>query len=76
MKPEIQEKEEGYLITLKAKEELALAVQSSSGERIYLPGEGGTDSTYYNENPQYLVETEQGYQVLHSERPEKIEVIN
>lgn len=72
----ITEKENGYLIEVETDQEVALAVHSSNGERIYLPGEAGSDSTYYNEDPTFLKQKENGYAVLHSERPQNVEIIN
>lgn len=76
METKITEKESSYLIQVNTSQEIALAVYSDQGERIYLPGQGGSDSTYYNEDPTFLKETDQGYAVLHTEKPEKVEVIN
>ncbi len=76
METKITEKENGYLIEIHTDQEVALAVYSSQGERIYLPGEGGSDSTYYAEDPTFLSSTDEGYAVLQSERPESIEVIS
>ena len=71
----ITEKENGYLIEVHTSREVAIAVQSNNGERIYLPGEGGSDSTYYSEDPTFLAEKENAYAVLHSERPQSVEII-
>lgn len=76
METRITEKENGYLIEVKTPEEVAIAVQSNNGERIYLPGKGGSDSTYYNEDPTFLTQKENGYAVLHGERPHNVEIIN
>lgn len=76
METKITEKENGYLIEVYTDQEVALAVYSDEGERIYLPGEGGSDSTYYAEDPTYLSNTDQGYAVLQSERPQSVEIIN
>lgn len=75
MEVKISERENGYLISVETEEKVALAVRSDQGERIYLPGEGGSDSTYYNEDPNYLTETESGCVVLHSERPQDVEIL-
>lgn len=72
----ITEKENGYLIEVQTSKEIALAVQSNNGERIYLPGEGGNDSTYYNEDPTFLTQKENGYTVLHNEMPQNVEIIS
>ncbi len=76
METKITEKENGYLIEVHTDQEVALAVYSDEGERIYLPGEGGSDSTYYAEDPTFLSSTDEGYAVLQSERPQSVEVIN
>jgi len=73
---QISEKENGYLVQIETEKKIALAIQSDQGERIYLPGQGGSDSTYYNEDPNYLTETENGYAVIHSEKPQNLEVIS
>ena len=44
---EIQEKDGGAVIN--APEEVAVIVQGSEGERIFLPDSQGSDSTYYVE---------------------------
>ena len=76
MEAEIIEKEKGYLIKIDTEKEVALAVYSGQEERIYLPGEGGSDTTYYNEDPTFLTKTETGYSVLHHEEPQNVEIIN
>lgn len=76
METKITEKESGHLIQVYTDQEVAIAVQSDSGERIYLPGQGGSDSTYYNEDPTFLTQTQDGYAVLHTEQPDKVEIIN
>ncbi len=75
METRITEKENGYIIEVETGQEVAIAVQSNNGERIYLPGEGGSDSTYYNEDPTFLAEREKAYAVLHNERPQNVEII-
>lgn len=76
MEAKILEKGGSYLIKVDTDQEIAIAVRSSQGERIYLPGEGGSDTAYYNEDPTFLSETEGGYAVLHDERPQDVEVIS
>lgn len=76
METKITEKENGYLIEVKTDKEIALAVHSDEGERIYIPGEGGSDSTYYNEDPTFLAETEEGYAVIHHSKPLEIDLIS
>ncbi|MFB6114713.1 MAG: hypothetical protein ABEK04_00330 [Candidatus Nanohalobium sp.] len=76
MEAKITEKENGYLVRVHTDQKIAVAVYSSQGERIYLPGEGGSDTAYYNEDPTFLTETENGYAVLHDERPQNVEVIS
>ncbi|MFB6174925.1 MAG: hypothetical protein ABEJ87_03025 [Candidatus Nanohalobium sp.] len=76
METKITEKSNGYLIQVETSEEIAVAVQSEEGERIYLPGEGGSDTAYYHEDPTFLTDTENGYAVLHSERPKNVEIIS
>lgn len=76
METKISEKENGHLIQIQTSREVAVAVQSDSGERIYLPGQGGSDSTYYHEDPTFLTRTEEGYAVMHTEKPEQVEIIS
>jgi hypothetical protein len=76
MEVETRRKENGTLIKVYTDQEIALAVYTNGEERIYLPGGEGADSTYYNENPTFLAETEQGYAVLHNENPDRIQVIS
>lgn len=72
----ITEKENGYLIEVETAQEIAIVIQSSEGERIYLPGDGGSDSTYYNEDPTFLNQDENEYAVLHGEKPQSVDIIN
>jgi hypothetical protein len=76
VEPKITERENGYLIQIETTEEVAVAVCSNEGERIYLPGQGGSDSTYYNEEPTFLSKTDNGYAVLHNEKPQNVEIIS
>lgn len=76
METRITQKSNGHLIEVETSQEVALAVHSQQGERIYLPGQGGSDTAYYSEDPTFLTETENGYAVMHDERPQNIEVIN
>jgi len=76
MKIETSENKKGTLITVETGQKIALAVYSNGEERIYLPGRGGQDSTYYTEDPDYLTSTDSGYRVSHPEEPEEIRVIS
>ncbi|MFB6159141.1 MAG: hypothetical protein ABEJ95_05820 [Candidatus Nanohalobium sp.] len=71
----IREEEEGYMIEVEASAKVAVAVRSSSGERIYLSGEGGSDSTYYSEEPDYLEPDSGKRTVRHPEKPEEVHLI-
>lgn len=76
MHVETRRQENGTLIRVKTGQEVAVAVYTDEKERIYLPGGEGADSTYYNEDPTFLAETENGYAVLHPEIPDNVQVIN
>lgn len=67
----IQEKENGVKIYVKTEKKVALAVYNNGEERIYLPTEASSDSTYYVENKDTLTPTEQGYTIKIEEKPEK-----
>lgn len=76
MEVETRERENGHLIRVETQQKIALAVYSNGKERIYLPGNTGSDTTYYNEDPIFLTSTENGYAVMHPVNPDKIRVIN
>lgn len=67
---------DGYIIEVKTDQKVALVVRSDSGERIYLPGNQGSDSTYYNEDPQFLENDSCGWKVRHPEEPETVNLIS
>ncbi len=56
--------EEGTEISVKTDNEIAVVVNDGE-ERIYLPEARGSDSTYYVEEVESLLETENGYKVVH-----------
>ena len=76
MEVETREVENGTWIKVMADQEVAVVVDSEEGERIYLPDLSGEDSTYYAENTSGLVETEDGYTVLHEGVVEDITVLS
>lgn len=65
MEVETREVENGTRIDVETDHRIAVVVYSDGEERIYLPDGSGSDSTYYVENTSGLVETENGYSVLH-----------
>lgn len=65
----------GTEIRVRTDDEVALAVKTPGGERIYLPEAEGSDSSYYVEEPESLRETGYGYAVVHPGRVEDVEVI-
>jgi hypothetical protein len=67
---------ESYVIEVETEQKVALVVKSSSGERIYLPGEKGSDSTYYNDDTTFLQKGTGGWAVKHPEEPEEVLVIS
>jgi len=73
---ETRETERGVEIYVETGQKIALVVETGKEERIYLPESSGSDSTYYAENTSGLVETENGYKVLHAGNLENISVIN
>lgn len=76
MNVKTRRKDEGYLIEVKTSQKAAVVIRSDSGERIYLPGDGGSDSTYYNEDPDYMKRQKDSWKIMHHEKPEKIQVIS
>jgi hypothetical protein len=76
MEVETRRRENGTLIKVRTDQEVAVAVYTDGDERIYLPGGEGADSTYYNEDPIFLTETEHGYAVLHPGNPDRVQLIN
>lgn len=66
---------ENYFIKVETDEKVAVVVRSESGERIYLPGQGGDDSTYYTEETEYLEKKKDFYSLRHHEEPEEIQII-
>lgn len=75
MEVETSEKETGTWIEVKADRKVAVAIDTGRGERIYLPDVDGDDSTYYSENTSGLLETSEGYGVLHQGVIEDITVL-
>ena len=67
---------DSYLIQVETEQKVALVVRSSSGERIYLPGEKESNSTYYNDDPTFLQGNSGNWVVKHPEEPEEVFVIN
>lgn len=76
MEIKIQERKDDFLIEIQSEETLALAVYTEGQERIYLPQKGVSDSTYYVERSEALIETDKGYELRLDERPQDIEIIN
>lgn len=75
MDVETRETEKGTWIEVKTDQKVAVAVDTEEGERIYLPDVEGDDSTYYTENMSGLIETSEGYGVLHQNSIEDITVL-
>ena len=71
----IREEDGEYLIELETEEKAAVIIQSESGERIYLPGEKNSNSTYYIDDTEYLESSDKGWIIKHSEEPTKVEAI-
>jgi len=76
VKLKICEKENCFLIEVDTDEEVAIAVYTEETERIYLPTEASSDSTYYVERSEALVETDSGYRLKIDERPHDVKVLN
>ncbi|MBC5792759.1 MAG: hypothetical protein H8Z69_01845 [Nanohaloarchaea archaeon] len=76
MEIQTREVEEGTEINVRTNDEIAVVVNTDE-ERIYLPEARGSDSTYYVEEVESLVETEDGYKVVHTEEVDRssIEVL-
>lgn len=75
MEVETREIKEGTEIVVDTERKVAVAVQSSEGERIYLPEVEGDDSSYYVEEPETLAKTPEGWKVVHPGEIEDVEVI-
>lgn len=75
---EIQTKEvkNGTEIRVYTDKKVALLVRSNGSERIYLPSVSEDDSTYYNESPNGLARTSEGYMVTHQGEIEDLEVLH
>ena len=71
-----RKKEDFFLIEVDTDEEVAIAVYTEESERIYLPTEASSDSTYYVETSEALVETDSGYRLKIDERPQDVKVLN
>lgn len=65
----------GTEIRVETERKIAVAVDTPEGERIYLPGAEGSDSSYYVEEPESLRKTKNGYAVVHPGEVEDVEVI-
>ncbi|MFB6291888.1 MAG: hypothetical protein ABEI58_00675 [Candidatus Nanohaloarchaea archaeon] len=76
MEVETSQFEGGVEINIRTDEKVAVVVRTGSGERIYLPGVDGDDSTYYAEDTSGLVETEDGYFARHRGEVKDIEVVS
>lgn len=72
---ETRQIEKGTEIRVKTENEIALVVESSKGERIYLPKGKGSDSTYYVENTSHLERFSNGYGVVHQGDVDDITVL-
>lgn len=72
----IDEHEETTLVSIETEVKVALAVHTDGEERIYLPTQASSDTTYYVENTESLNPTEKGYSIRLEEKPEKIEILD
>ncbi len=64
------------MIEVETEQKVALVVKSDSGERIYLPGEKESYSTYYNDDPTFLQKGNSSWAVKHPEEPDEVLVIS
>lgn len=65
----------GVEIRVETGTEVAVVVDTGSGERIYLPRVSGSDDSYYGENPEGLERTDYGYRLVHQGSVEDFEVV-
>jgi len=72
----ISEEGENTVIRIPAEKEIAVAVHIDGQERIFLPKEASSDSTYYVERTKSLIKTENGFKISFNQRPEKVEILN
>lgn len=75
MDVETCEVESGVRIDVFCDRKVAVVVYSGDEERIYLPEGSASDSTYYVESSSSLVETDEGYSVVHRGRVDNLTVI-
>jgi len=66
----------GVEIRIRTSKKVALVVQTSEEERIYLPNTLGNDETYYVENTTGLQKTAEGYAVLHQGDLQDFEILS
>lgn len=71
------EKKEHKEITIETeKESLAVVIDTSEGEKIFLPPAQGSDSTYYLEKPETLTRYEDGFKLVTQKEIESYKVLS
>ena len=75
MNIEKQETEDGVKITVENEEKIAIAVDTGDEEIIYLPWNAEPQDTYYSDGSPSLMETDNGYKLLHLGHIENFEII-
>jgi hypothetical protein len=76
VKYEVIEEENGSRVRIRSERRVAVVVRGEGEERIYLPETDSESSTYYLEEYQGLVETEEGYAVFHTGKVSEVEVFS
>lgn len=72
---QIREVENGTEITVDA-EEAAVVVKEEGEERIYLPEEGSSQSSYYTDGRKGLSKAEERFRVVHNGVPDTVKVFS
>jgi len=75
MKVQTEEVENGTKITVKASKDVAISVISSGKERIYLPNDFSSNSTYYVEEST-VESSSTGFSIVHADPIDQINVIS
>lgn len=76
MDVEIQEEENGTRLNIFTRKDLALILDTDTGERIFLPQSSESSSAYYEENNEQLVPIESGYTLFYEGSVKNVKVVS